>query len=133
MARRNKRASMREGPLSDLFKSTAEDAPADPPEAPRYGRLDPAEAKKAEDEGDRPAGPVADEDTSSSQAVGEAPSSAPPAGGTPASEGSQALFDQAADEPVAEQPVAETPPERLKRVFSEEPKPRYERPEEPAN
>ena len=33
MARRNKRASMREGPLSDLFKSTSEDAPIDPPEA----------------------------------------------------------------------------------------------------
>ncbi len=31
---RRKRASMREGPLSDLFRSTSEDAPADPPEAP---------------------------------------------------------------------------------------------------
>ncbi len=29
-----KRASMREGPLSDLFRSTSEDPPADPPEAP---------------------------------------------------------------------------------------------------
>ena len=47
MARRNKRASMREGPLADLFRSTSGDAPADPPEAPRYGRLDPADAKKA--------------------------------------------------------------------------------------
>ena len=131
MARRNKRASMREGPLADLFRSTAEDAPADPPEAPRYGRQDPAEAKKAEDEGARPAGPVADEDTSSSQAAGEAPSSAPPAGGAPAPV-ADGLFDQAAEEPVAEQPVAETPPERLKRVFSEEPKPRYERHEEPS-
>ncbi len=34
MARRNKRASMREGPLADLFRSTSEDAPEDPPEAP---------------------------------------------------------------------------------------------------
>jgi cell division protein FtsZ len=57
MARRNKRASMREGPLSDLFRSTGADAPEDPPEAPRpgsrnprYGREDPAEAKKAEAE-----------------------------------------------------------------------------------
>jgi cell division protein FtsZ len=130
MARRNKRASMREGPLSDLFRSTADDAPADPPEAPRYGRQDPAEAKKSEDEGTRPAGPVADEDTSSSQAAGEAPSSAPPAGGAPAP-AADGLFDQAADEPIAEQ-AAETPPERLKRVFSEEPKPRYERSEEPS-
>src|ERR1700743_2715100 len=53
MARRNKRASMREGPLSDLFRSTGADAPEDPPEAPRgprYGREDPAEARKAEAE-----------------------------------------------------------------------------------
>ena len=31
---RRKRASMREGPLADLFRSTADDAPLDPPEAP---------------------------------------------------------------------------------------------------
>ena len=31
---RRKRASMREGPLADLFRSTSDDAPADPPEAP---------------------------------------------------------------------------------------------------
>ncbi len=132
MARRNKRASMREGPLSDLFRSTAEDAPADPPEAPRYGRQDPAEAKKAaETEEPRSTGPVADEDTSSSQAAGEAPSSPPPAGGTlPAAP--EGLFDQAAEEPIAEKAPSETPPERLKRVFSEEPKPRYERHEEPS-
>ena len=54
MARRNKRASMREGPLADLFRSTGADSPEDPPEAPapgrgpRYGREDPAEARKAE-------------------------------------------------------------------------------------
>src|SRR4051794_20495896 len=36
MARR-KRASMREGPLADLFRSTVDDAPADPPEAPDLG------------------------------------------------------------------------------------------------
>ena len=100
MARRNKRASMREGPLSDLFRSTAEDSPADPPEAPRYGRQDPAEAKKAQDEGDQPAGPVADEDTSSSQAAGEAPSSAPPADEA----------DSPEDETPAEEPEAEGAP-----------------------
>src|SRR3954465_7264470 len=61
MSRRDKRASMREGPLSDLFRSTSEDAPADPPQA-------------------------------------SAPS----------------------------EPVEETPPERLKRVFSEEPRQRRE-------
>ena len=44
MARRNKRASMREGPLADLFRSTSDDA------APRYGREDPAEAKRVAEE-----------------------------------------------------------------------------------
>ena len=58
---RRKRASMREGPLADLFRSTVDDPPVDPPEAPipgqarsseqteevshssspRYGRADP--------------------------------------------------------------------------------------------
>jgi cell division protein FtsZ len=99
---RRKRASMREGPLADLFRSTADDSPADPPEAPRYGRQDPAEAKKASDEAPRPADPVAEDDSSSSQAAGEEPSSPPAAG----------------------EASTETPPERLKRVFSEEPKPR---------
>jgi cell division protein FtsZ len=131
MARRNKRASMREGPLSDLFRSTAEDAPADPPEAPRYGRQDPAEAKKAADEGAQPAGPVPGDDSSSSQAAGEEPSPAPPAGEAPTAD-AEGLFDQAAEEPVAEKTSSETPPERLKRVFSEEPKPRYERHDEPS-
>jgi cell division protein FtsZ len=34
---RRKRASMREGPLADLFRSTVDDPPADPPEAPALG------------------------------------------------------------------------------------------------
>jgi cell division protein FtsZ len=111
MARRNKRASMREGPLADLFRSTSEDAPADPPEAPRYGRQDPAEAKKAAAEQEPPLveEPVAEQ-------------SAPPASEP---EPEPAPF-------VSQEPLAETPPERLKRVFSEEPKPRYERHDEPS-
>ncbi|HVQ59977.1 MAG TPA: cell division protein FtsZ [Solirubrobacterales bacterium] len=124
MARRNKRASMREGPLADLFRSTSDDAPADPPEAPRYGREDPAEAQKAEqDEAPRPAGPPAAEER-------PAP---PPAEEAPAAEAS-GLYDQDVEGPVADEPVdepvressAETAPERLKRVFSEEPKLRRE-------
>ncbi len=122
---RRKRASMREGPLSDLFRSTADDAPADPPEAPRYGRQDPAEAKKAEDEGPQPAGPVGEDDSSSSRAAGEEPSSPPPAGEAPPV-AAEAPFDQASDESIAGEGSTETPPERLKRVFSEEPKPRNE-------
>jgi len=53
MARRNKRASMREGPLADLFRSTAGDAPP-AREEPRYGREDPVEARRREEaaEGD---------------------------------------------------------------------------------
>jgi len=98
---RRKRASMREGPLSDLFRSTSDDAPADPPEAPRYGRDDPAEVRKAEEE-------------------------APPAPEPAAEEPAEAPYDQ-----ESESPPAESAPERLKRVFSEEPKPRGERRGEP--
>jgi cell division protein FtsZ len=117
MARRNKRASMREGPLADLFRSTADDAPADPPEAPRYGRQDPAEAKKAATE--QEALPL-EEPVAAQEPVAEQP--APP---EPEPEPEPAPF-------VSQEPAAETPPERLKRVFSEEPKPRYERHEEPS-
>jgi cell division protein FtsZ len=67
-----KRASMREGPLADLFRSTSDDAPSTSDDAP----LDPPEASE------------------------------PP--------------------PAPESPVEETPPERLKRVFTEEPAPRAE-------
>jgi cell division protein FtsZ len=112
---RRKRASMREGPLSDLFRSTSDDAPADPPELeePRYGRLDPAEAKKAEEaEGQAPlpAGPVA-EDDSLAHPRGSSPSTPP------------AEEEELAPEPVAEE-SHRSAPERLKQVFSEEPLPR---------
>jgi len=146
MARRDKRASMREGPLSDLFRSTAEDAPIDPPEAPRYGRDDPAEAKKAKDEGAEAAGPVSDsppsptgEDGLSSPPAAEAPAAEAPAGDVPlAHEDAPSFFDQdAADaeraDDVVGQESTESAPERLKRVFAEEPKPRREQfvPENP--
>jgi cell division protein FtsZ len=133
MARRNKRASMREGPLSDLFRSTADDAPVDPPEAPRYGREDPAEARKAEDDAARPAGPVPDEGPSSSRAAGEDPSSAPPAGEAGSAdipvqhEGPPTLYDQDVEGSSREvESSEESAPERLKRVFAEEPQPRRE-------
>ena len=48
MARRRKRASMREGPLADLFRSTVDDPPADPPEAPRPGERREEARKKPE-------------------------------------------------------------------------------------
>jgi cell division protein FtsZ len=112
MARRNKRASMREGPLADLFRSTSDDAPQDPPEAPRYGRDDPAEARKAEQE------PLPVEEPRAEEPLPPAPEPEP----EPELELQPAPF-------VAEEPgqqSSETAPERLKRVFSEEPKPRRE-------
>jgi cell division protein FtsZ len=164
MARRNKRASMREGPLADLFRSTGADSPEDPPEVPvpgrgpRYGREDPAEARKAEAD----AAPV---DPSSSGAFFDqeelepAPSPRPPA--PPARQEPPARREpepprepvarepepprqpEPPREPVAPEPVAEEPepapadppessesaPERLKRVFAEEPRPRAPREE----
>ncbi len=120
MARRNKRASMREGPLADLFRSTSEDSP----EEPRYGREDPVEKQHHEGESEP-----------ETRVIDENPASPPPA---PEPEQPPVTpFDQDADAPEA---TIESPPERLKRVFSEEPRgkddvivntPRYGR-EEPA-
>jgi cell division protein FtsZ len=122
---------MREGPLADLFRSTAE-------ESPRYGRLDPAEAKKAEEAESAPAAPGREaEDVpvdSSSPAADTDLSSTPSeadAGpvGSAQDVASQPLFDQASeepqDEPRDEPPSsAESAPERLRKVFAEEPMPR---------
>jgi cell division protein FtsZ len=123
---------MREGPLADLFRSTADDAPADPPEAPLYGREDPAEAREAEVEAAPPTA-EAPEPTAPPEPEPE------PVAEQPEAE-SAALYDQEVEgEPEPEAP-RETPPERLARVFSEEPKvsreeltstPRYGR-EDPA-
>jgi len=103
---------MREGPLSDLFRSTTEDAPVDPPEAPRYGRQDPAEAKREQQEETQPPArepePVAEEETSA---------------GVPLQQSEEpTFFDQDADEIETS---TEPAPERLKRVFNEEPQPRH--------
>ena len=131
MARRNKRASMREGPLADLFRSTADDAPADPP---RYGREDPAEARKAADEAVPPAGPAGEGESSPSQqrggSVEDSPSPSPAGEAAPAAAQSPetgGLYDQDAEAAVEPPSSSESPPERLKRVFSEEPRARVER------
>ena len=50
MARRRKRASMREGPLADLFRSTSDDVPEDPPEAPAREARSGGSAESAESE-----------------------------------------------------------------------------------
>ncbi len=88
MSRRSKRASMREGPLSDLFRSTTDDSP--------------------EGSDRSAAGP----DPGDGGALRAGSSSTPPSPAPPAGE-------------TSETPV-ETPPERLKRVFSEEPSRRRE-------
>jgi cell division protein FtsZ len=114
MSRRSKRASMREGPLADLFRSTSEDAPLDPPEASER-------AVDAQDEGARPAGPVAEEGTPPSP--GGEPTSTPPAGGAHEVD---AASTQSAPSDSAPTHSAESAPDRLKRVFAEEPTPRRE-------
>jgi cell division protein FtsZ len=126
MARRNKRASMREGPLADLFRSTGEDAPADPPEmsSPRYGREDPAEAKKASEEV-----PAIEETPEHEPVAAEPP--APPAREPRAAEPEpepepEPFYDQEVEEPIGSD-SAPAAPERLKKVFAEEPRPRVDR------
>ncbi|MGH2937967.1 MAG: hypothetical protein ACRDPE_07600, partial [Solirubrobacterales bacterium] len=141
---------MREGPLSDLFRSTGADAPEDPPEAPRpgrgprYGREDPAEAKKAE----TVAAPIESSAPAPSPTAGGAffdqesePGAAP---ATPARRQREEPARREAEpppEPVAREPEPPAPrrtdppessepaPERLKRVFAEEPRPRDPREE----
>jgi cell division protein FtsZ len=137
MARRNKRASMREGPLSDLFRSTAADAPEDPPEAPRgprYGREDPAEARKAEADAApvEPSAPAPsnastffDQEIDEPRRAPEAPAPQPP---SPAREepyarreepvASEPQVDPRREEPVAREPEPPAP--------AREPEPRRE-------
>jgi cell division protein FtsZ len=106
MSRRNKRASMREGPLSDLFRSTDDEGP----------KTDEGSEASA-------AGPVAAGDPPP-PAVAKASSGAVPPTAPPAEEAS-APYDQEPEESSLEE-HPETPPERLKRVFSEEPAQRRE-------
>src|SRR3954451_20846371 len=94
MSRRKKRASMREGPLSELFRSTASDDEISEGSA---------------------AGPVPDD--GGALRAGHGPSSTPPSSAPPAGEASETHTAES-----SEGGSAETPPERLKRVFSEEPR-----------
>ncbi|HVX32570.1 MAG TPA: cell division protein FtsZ [Solirubrobacterales bacterium] len=116
---------MREGPLADLFRSTGADAPEDPPEAPRpgkgprYGREDPAEAKKAEAEAapvepSAPATPAAASTFFDQESEPEAPPR------EPAAREPEPPAPRRVDPPQSSEPA----PERLKRVFAAEPRPR---------
>jgi len=83
-----------------------------------------------------PAGPVAEEDPSSSQAAGDVPSSTPPADEASEAESeAPAAEDDAAEEPVAEESVDETPAadgdaaeEPVGEEKAEEPEPEPEQP-----
>jgi cell division protein FtsZ len=96
---------MREGPLADLFRSTTDDSPAEPPEF----------------DTSRPAGP--------SQ---EVPPAAPgreaeeAAVDSPATDDDRNLIHSEEGAGTYAETSTETPPERLKRVFSEEPPSREE-------
>jgi cell division protein FtsZ len=151
---------MREGPLSDLFRSTGADAPEDPPEAPRgprYGREDPAEARKAEADAApvEPTAPAAGGffDQESEPETRRAPEPPSPAREQPYARHEEPVaaapqVDPRREEPVAREPEPPAParepepaprqedpppesgepaPERLKRVFAEEPRPRNPR------
>jgi cell division protein FtsZ len=134
MARRRKRASMREGPLADLFRSTSDDLPEDPPEAPRPGERDVQES---------PEGPAEEPTGSTAEAA------APAAGEDPyaARFGRQDPVERSEPQEAPPEPPSRplSPPEtrsvpepgdRVKRVFDERPGevievPRYGR-DEPA-
>jgi cell division protein FtsZ len=109
---------MREGPLADLFRSTAEDPPVNPPEmdTPRYGREDPAEAKKAAED-PRPIEATPEREPEREPVAEEPPAAEPEPVG-------EQFYDQEVEEPGE---GAATAPERLKKVFSEEPRPRVDR------
>ncbi len=101
---RRKRASMREGPLADLFRSTG------PGE-------DPAAATA----------PAEQDPSSTSPAAGEARPSTPPAPGSPSTQTDEPRYGRR--DPIdraVEDVAAASPPERLQRVFSEQPQARRE-------
>ncbi len=126
MARRNKRASMREGPLADLFRSTGADAPEDPPEAPapfdHQAELEPEPAPR------EPASPAREEPYVRREEPAAAVPQPDPGREAPVAREPEppAPAREPEPEPRQEEPAesSEPAPERLKRVFAEEPRPR---------
>ncbi len=128
MARRRKRASMREGPLADLFRSTADDKPEDPPEAPRPGEGDPkaAEVKASEQPAasEEPVAPEVPEPDASDDSYAARFGREDP---VERREPSSAPEPQSAPEPppapatAAEPANLLEPRDRVKRVFDERP------------
>ena len=124
---RRKRASMREGPLADLFRSTIDDdPPADPPEAPkpgekradelqggpdrpRFGRDDPVPSDEPRSETPQPPAPSPD----------PAPSPQP---GPPTPQPEPPSPEPEPPAPQMRQPEAPTHPEpreRLQKIFAD--------------
>jgi small subunit ribosomal protein S9 len=80
-------------------------------------------APEEQDQADQPAGPVGGEDSSSSQAAGEEPTPAPPAGDASESGDEAPSTDaEAAEEPVAEEAEAAPEPEAEKPAAEEKKK-----------
>ena len=109
MARR-KRASMREGPLADLFRST--EAPEDPPEAPA---LPPRQDERDDETRTMPSVPESEAREPEPAPPAREPESAPPA--------HSPIFDVEDEDPVAESSSAPGAKERLSRIFAEDAEP----------
>src|SRR5829696_990515 len=118
MARR-KRASMREGPLANLFRSTTE--PEDPPEAPA-----PPPRREEREERDDQTRVMREEPPAPEQPAPEQRRPEPQTAGPPSRE---AIFDVEEDEPAdvrayrSDETEAPGRKERLSRIFAEEPEP----------
>ena len=125
MARR-KRASMREGPLADLFRSTAPPEPEDPPEAPA------PPARRREDEtqqmrAEEPAAPAPPEPAREEPAA-PAPPDPPETAFYDHEEAQEPPPPPPGEEPAAYRDEAASPAprpakERLSRIFAEDPEP----------
>src|SRR5262245_5304916 len=123
---RRKRASMREGPLSELFRSTSDDAPVDSSEGSEASAAGPV---MDDSEPSRPAGPVAGGSPPAHPPEGQP--STPPGGEAPTASGPDGRSSTGEASVGGNEGSTESAPERLKRVFSEEPVVRDERADTP--
>ena len=116
MARR-KRASMREGPLADLFRST--DDPDDPPEAPSRPSGSPRPSRAS-----MPSEPRSAPSPAAARAGARAAPGAAPEPGRPRGAGPSRVPEPAAPEQVAAPTAPSEPPEpakeRLSRIFADD-------------
>ncbi len=124
---RRKRASMREGPLADLFRSTIDDdPPADPPEAPRPGEKRADEPRGERDQprfGREEPAPAVEPRSETPQPPAPSPDPAPsPQPGTPTPQPEPPSPEPEPPAPQMRQPEAPTLPEprqRLQKIFAD--------------